>query len=228
MQNFCCRNEMIEISMILWSKFLVNLLHCRDHLDEKIYCFVLDVDFHVNDLVKSNYCMINAFKNAFRRRLNSVCALAWNQKIKLIETSCVCRLSKISNIFLDVIRCLCNNSRCCICTLVEKITKFFAFTSAHSERRRAIMYKSRRFVRDLSYRRISETKTKRCTQQSASTSFDVWYFALCQIYCMWHSYDFVRIVSLRRAIYHILKSFVFVICFYARFAIRCILWSCKY
>ena len=34
-QNFCCRNEVIKISMILWSKLLVNLLHCKDHLDEK-------------------------------------------------------------------------------------------------------------------------------------------------------------------------------------------------
>ena len=35
---------------------------------DRIYCFVQNVDFHVNDLVESNWYKINIFKNAFRRR----------------------------------------------------------------------------------------------------------------------------------------------------------------
>ena len=48
-------------------------------------------------------------------------------------------------------------------SFVEKTTKFLASSSAHSERRWAITYRSRRSVRDLFCRRISETRS-RCTQ----------------------------------------------------------------
>ena len=46
-----------------WLKF-------RWYYDQN-YCFVLNVDFHVNDLVESNYCKIDAFKKTFRRRLKN-------------------------------------------------------------------------------------------------------------------------------------------------------------
>ena len=36
-------------------------------VDIMIYCFVLDVDFHTNDLIESNCCIINVFCETFRR-----------------------------------------------------------------------------------------------------------------------------------------------------------------
>ena len=84
----------------------------------------------MNDLIESNYCKINVFKNAFCRRLKF-----FNMKSKF----------KFIKIFL----CLHNDSFCCICTFIEKITKFFVFTFAHFKKKRIIMYKFERFVKNL-------------------------------------------------------------------------------
>ena len=70
---------------------------------DRICCFVQSVDFHVNDLIESNYCKINAFKNAFRRREFEkfiyeilLYFLAWEQEIKFIEILFViCIVSRI-------------------------------------------------------------------------------------------------------------------------------------
>ena len=48
----------------LWICFVAKIFSTKN----KIYCFVLNVDFYVNDLIESNYYKINVFKNAFRRR----------------------------------------------------------------------------------------------------------------------------------------------------------------
>ena len=79
--------------------------------------------------------------------------------------------------FVDVEKLDCfdicyNNSCCCICTFIEKITKFFVFTFAHFEKKRVITFRFKRFVKDLFCKRINETKNI-CIQQSVSTSFCV-------------------------------------------------------
>ena len=83
------RSFFVELSMILWLELFVNL------------CVVLNIYFHANDLIESNCCKINVFKNIswirfvdvwkFDRFLtvvfswNIVCVLTWNQKIKFID-----------------------------------------------------------------------------------------------------------------------------------------------
>ena len=170
----------------LWTCRIVNVIFARN----KIYCFVLSDDFHANDLVESNCCKIDVFKNTFRRRLknwlsfdncfswNTACALAWNQEIKSIDVFCelvtLYNLKNFENIFW------CNSFRIAI--------RFVA--SAHSSRKRRnyfcfrvctfwkktsmndnswnvwflseyiITYKFRRFVKNLSCKRISETKSE--------------------------------------------------------------------
>ena len=48
----------------LWTCCTAEIILARN----KIYCFVLNVDFHTNDLVESNYRKINAFKNISKMR----------------------------------------------------------------------------------------------------------------------------------------------------------------
>ena len=85
-------------------------------LQKSSNCVVLNVDFHMNDLVESNFMW------------NFVCFLTKNQKIKFIE------------IFWYASNILYNNSFCCICTFVEKTTKFLVFTFAQSQKKRVIFH----------------------------------------------------------------------------------------
>ena len=149
----------VEISMILWSKFFVFFCIAKVILT-KTHCVVLNVDFHVNDLVESNYFKINAFKNfqecvsstyenliifdnCFSR--NTVCVLAWNQEIKITETFCAC----IAIHFVST------------------------FTFAHSSKKRESIscFFVCTFWEETSLR-VSETKNK-CIQQFVSTLFCV-------------------------------------------------------
>ena len=73
-----------EISMycdqsFLWICHIAEIILTRN----KIYCFVLNVDLHANDLVESNCCRINALRSALRRHLKAW--LFWHLLYSLSE-----------------------------------------------------------------------------------------------------------------------------------------------
>ena len=95
---------LVEISMycdqnFLWFYRFAKIIMTRS----RIYYLILNVDFHTNDLVESNYCKIDVFKKMFRRREferfiyeTLLYSLTWEQEIKFIEILfVVCIVSRI-------------------------------------------------------------------------------------------------------------------------------------
>ena len=60
---FFYRVVFIEILMIYDQSFL----WIRRIIDIMTYCFCFDVNFHTNDLIESNCCIMNVFDEIFRR-----------------------------------------------------------------------------------------------------------------------------------------------------------------
>ena len=135
---------------------------------------VLNVDFHTNDLIESNYCKINAFKNAFRfekKRRNFV----------LLRLHTLRRNDEVSCFY--------------VCTFWEKTRLQHASWNVWFLFEYIVTYKLKRFARNLFLRTNQRDKSK--TIYSTVCFNVVWrlYSVRCETICSTRNLLYVAFVT---------------------------------